>query len=179
MIEFELKIPARLESIRSRLKDKNAKFIEKEINLDTYYNHPQRNFIESDEALRIRTTQSSNILTYKGEKIDTRSKSRKEINIKYEGNTMGDLLESLGFTKSGEVHKHREIWELDNTKVLLDEVTGLGSFVELEIDGSDTSETDSMVNILEKTARKLGLDPDDQIRTSYLELLEQRNNELA
>ena len=48
---------------------------------DIYYNHPERDFAETDEALRIRKVDKKYILTYKGPKIGTRSKTRVEKGI--------------------------------------------------------------------------------------------------
>ena len=48
---------------------------------DLYLNHPQRDFAQTDEALRIRRDGSQNVSTYKGPRVDSQTKTRREIEI--------------------------------------------------------------------------------------------------
>ncbi len=172
MIDFELKIPARHGPIRSRLRKLKAKFIEIDFNHDVYYNHPTRDFRNTDEALRIRNSRQGLTLTYKGPKLDNRSKTRKELNVGILNKNIEELLLLLDFKRSGEVKKERETWLFDNVNILLDDVEGLQNFVELEILGDDEEQKSKVENKLKITANKLGLDPETHKKKSYLKLLE-------
>ena len=75
--------------------------------VDTYYNHPERDFAKTDEALRIRKEKKRNALTYKGPKVDNLSKTREEIQFSIEDpEAAGTMLERLGFSEAGVVKKH-------------------------------------------------------------------------
>ena len=91
---------------------------------DVYFNSPSVDFALTDEALRIRRTHDAErtddnhgmagaVLTYKGPKIHSGSKSRREINIEIIPGTMEDIKElftSLGFKEAGTVRKIREMF---------------------------------------------------------------------
>jgi len=140
--------------------------------VDTYYNHPERDFAKTDEALRIRKEKGINSLTYKGPKVDELSKTREEIKFSIENaEVAGKMLEKLGFSVVGVVKKHRKKFKLGDLKISLDRVENLGDFVEIEALDTDLSEQDvsktrdrilSVMDELNLTKRE---------RTSYLELL--------
>lgn len=174
MIEFEIKIEADIGEVRKQLKELNAEKINEEINQDQYFNHPNRDFGITDEALRIRKTAKSQYITYKGPKFDDKSKSRKEINVEYLGTALDEILQELDFTKSGIVRKNRETWRLDEITITLDKVQGLGEYVELEVVGTNKNNLQFYLNKLYTMGEKLGLDPSKQITKSYLELLREQ-----
>ncbi|MEN6452319.1 MAG: class IV adenylate cyclase [Thermoguttaceae bacterium] len=149
--------------------------------VDVYFAHPARDFARTDEALRLRRKGERFFITYKGPKVDPTTKTRREIEIPLEGDEARfhawfALLGELGFTPAGEVKKRRrkaEIpWQGHAVEGLLDEVEGLGSYVELELiadaDGLDTAR-----QCLASLAQRLGLTGSE--RRSYLELLRQKN----
>ena len=145
--------------------------------MDVYFAHPARDFAKSDEALRIRRKGSLNFITYKGPKIDAATKTRREIELPLSpggqaAQAWTDLIEALGFKPVGEVRKSRRKarvdWQGRSVEISLDEVAGLGVYVELELiaeaDGLDAARS----NIL-SLAEALGLQGSE--RRSYLELL--------
>jgi len=79
---------------------------------DTYYRHPCRDFAQTDEGLRVRCCSSgTSFLTYKGPKIDSATKTRKEIEFPLLPGTHEDcqsLLEALGFLPVEVVRKFRK-----------------------------------------------------------------------
>ena len=82
------------------------------------------------------------------------------------------MLEALGFSRVADVRKRRVhstlSWEGREIGVALDEIEGLGSFVELEII-VDEPEVDAARGCLALLARRVGLTASE--RRSYLELL--------
>ena len=54
MYEVEIKVPAALERVRDRLRERDADPAEIRRQRDVYYDAPHREFAETDEALRIR-----------------------------------------------------------------------------------------------------------------------------
>ncbi|MCW5829650.1 MAG: class IV adenylate cyclase [Deltaproteobacteria bacterium] len=79
------------------------------------------------------------------------------------------ILEQALGTK-GSVRKTRHLFLFRNTRIHLDDVEGLGTFVEIEtvISGQDRADT---VAEFEEVARILKLNPEDSVPVSYFDLL--------
>ena len=177
MVEVELKVevkdPQRLEQL---LKSLGARFEGEVQQLDIYYSAPHRDFKLTDEALRLRRSSHRGLateecyLTYKGPKLDALSKSREELTVRVEGwEEAQSLLQSLGFIEVGRVSKLRRGYRLADFVLSLDQVEGLGNFLEVE-----TRAEGGYDQILEQAfelLKKLGFSQHEVIRESYLELL--------
>ena len=118
-----------------------------------------------------------NYITYKGAKLDSQTKTRREIEVPLGTGAAAAadaaaLLEALGFSRVAEVRKVRRHstlrWQGRPLEMAIDEVEGLGDFVELEI---VTGEADLAAarDVILAVADHLGLV--DSERRSYLELL--------
>jgi adenylate cyclase class 2 len=144
---------------------------------DLYFSHPSKDFARTDEALRIRRVGQDNFVTYKGPKLDAATKTRQELEIPLQSGQEGfdqfsSLLSALGFRPVREVRKLRRPFELrwqDRlVHVVLDDVTSVGTFVELElVVGPD--EVEAAKECIALLANQLRLDQPD--RRSYLEML--------
>lgn len=152
--------------VRDRLAALGARHSGSLTERDTYYNHPARDFARTDEALRIREAGGVAVLTYKGPKIGTASKTRIEEEVTVDDpESIRKILDLLGFTETGSVVKNRDRYHLGETEVCLDSVEGLGLFVELERKEIDRERVEGE---LFSIARELGLELFE--RRSYLEL---------
>ncbi len=174
MIEVEIK--ARLKNVshfKEMLAEIGAKLSRIEEHVDVYYNNPDlRDFKASDEALRLRQVNNLVILTYKGKKIDSISKSREEIECTVSSfEDMDAILKSLGFLPTGRVIKRRHIYQLEELTISIDEVENLGSFVEVELSSDHENEVESGVMRAIRLLEELGLSKNDLIRRSYLEMI--------
>ncbi len=145
--------------------------------VDTYYAHPARDFANTDEALRLRRVDQQNHLTYKGPKLHSGRKTRREIEFPLgigpeTAELASELLEALGFQSVLEVRKIRRIghfaWRDFQVEIALDQVDRLGDFVELELKKGDGT-LDECHAALDAVADELGLA--DPTSTSYLEML--------
>jgi adenylate cyclase, class 2 len=163
--------------VQARLLQLGAHEIDRVEQVDRYFNHPARDFAQTDEALRLRRVGDANFITYKGPKLDAATKTRREIELPLGTGSQhaaeyAELLTALGFRLSGEVHKTRRImhlnWRGKGVEIALDMVTGLGSFVELEI-SADEHEIEPAKAAIASLAAELKLDRNE--RRSYLELL--------
>ena len=144
---------------------------------DQYFAHPNRDFAQTDEALRIRRVGRRNFVTYKGPKLDATTKTRRELELPL---TPGDrasasfaeLLAALGFQPVREVRKLRRraivVWQGRRVEAALDEVEGIGPFIELELQ-AEPADADAARATLASFAVELGLSQSE--RRSYLELL--------
>ena len=154
------------DEIESRIKSAGAEYVETRLESDIYFNHPAWDFAVTDEALRIRKVNGHCKITYKGPKLSKTTKARVEHET-----TAGDfdalrnIILSLGFTESGVIEKVRKIYSLGESEISIDDVKGLGVFVEIERIGELKEEVEKE---LFDTAAKLGLTRFE--RRSYLEL---------
>lgn len=176
-----------VEDVIERLMDAGGKRTESVFQEDTYYDHPCRTFAETDEALRIRYQRPENDagtnspphieLTYKGPKVDDKSKTRAEISVPVDSRECAEsLLLALGFTKVYTVRKERHDYLLKDAHVSVDRVDSLGHFIELETETEYKSQIEEKRDHLLELAEILGLDPERSIRLSYLELLLSRES---
>jgi len=176
MIEIEIKARADRDFILKTLKKEGAVFEKAVEQVDTYYNAPHRDFAETDEALRLRQQGDRVFLTYKGRKLDPKSKTREEVEVQVcDRQKMEGILLSLGFKITLVVSKKREIYHLKGVEVCVDRVERLGDFVELEAIASDVTKMEKTRDELISLMRGLGV-KGDLIRESYLEMLLQKNH---
>lgn len=172
MYEVELKVRADHDAVRERLAALGAEHLGSVAQADTYYDAPHRDFAETDEAFRIRREtgedDSRAVITYKGPKVDPDSKTRREVETGVsDGDDADAIVRALGFEPAAVVRKERDRYRLDGYTVTLDSVADVGEFVEVETEADDVERArDGAVAVL----TKLDLDPDEQIRTSYLGL---------
>ncbi len=72
----------------------------------------------------------------------------------------------------GTVRKTRRLWGLEQTRVHLDEVEGLGSFVELEVVlGAEQTEAEGS-RVARELMKALGIDESALVDSAYVDLLE-------
>ena len=181
MVEVELKFQVPdLKDFRKRLENKNVHSGPVSYQRDVYFHHNLHDFVKNDLALRIRNSDGKFTLTFKGPNQDETAKIRREIEVDLPDEqavqNMQSIFEGCGFFVRAEVEKQREtfVWKLDgdNVQVCLDEVKGLGAFVELELivdTENDQGAIESAKDRLLEMAKSLGLA--DPIVTSYLHLL--------
>jgi adenylate cyclase class 2 len=164
-------------SLEARLAELGGKPGETELQTDCYYAHPSRDFAATDEALRLRRAGAANRITYKGPKIGAEGKTRRELELELPPGDdvladFGRLLEALGFRPVATVEKRRRKahfdWQGQEVEASLDEVAGLGSYVELELSAGDDSLAQAEA-ALASLAATLPLGESE--RRSYLELL--------
>ncbi|GAB3317900.1 class IV adenylate cyclase [Haloplanus rallus] len=175
MYEVELKVRASHEAVRERLSALGAERVGRVRQVDTYYDAPHRDFAETDEALRIRREEaddgSTTRITYKGPLVEAASKTRREVETGVDdADRLDEILGALGFSPAAVVEKDRERYALDGYTVTLDTVGDLGEFVEIDREASET-DLETVREAAAAHLRDLGLDPDEQLRTSYLGLL--------
>jgi adenylate cyclase class 2 len=176
--EVELKYwLTEVSDLRERLAHLGAMPVSPEHQSDTYFAHPCRSFVETDEAFRIRSVESTNSLTYKGPRLDRHTKSRREIIVEFESGAearerMFEVLRALGFVEVATVRKCRAAfalhWESHAVELCVDDVSGLGLFVELE-SLATSADWQWVRESLLRLAHHLQLDRPE--RRSYLELL--------
>jgi adenylate cyclase class 2 len=142
LFEVELKFPlAAKETLLSELRTLAAVEGVRVRQSDQYFQHPARDLRTTGEAFRLRRSGDENCLTYKGPRVDSSTKTRREIEVPM---SHGDdaarlaleLLTALGFTPAGVVTKSRSpwtfVWQGREFCACIDNVDGLGEYLELE-----------------------------------------------
>lgn len=174
MIEVEVKAKIdSFEEMEEKLENIGAVKSKTEFQEDIYFASPIVDFAQTDEALRIRTTNNDTFITYKGPKLNDKAKTRKEVEMSIENAEKArDIFTEIGFKEVRTVRKNRQYYTYQNFEISLDDVEGLTPYMEIEIaldDGEDYSMAQDKIFELFK---ELGI-TDGFERTSYLELLEE------
>ena len=173
MIEVEVK--ARIDSFKEmeeKLEELGAVKSKTEFQEDIYFASPLVDFGKTDEALRIRTTDNDIFITYKGPKLNSEAKTRKEVEMSIESAEKAkDIFLEIGFKEARTVRKSREYYTYENFEISLDNVEGLPPYMEIEIGLDDNNDYSDAQNEIFKLFEKLGI-TDGFERTSYMELLE-------
>ena len=173
MIEVEVK--ARIDSFKEmeeKLEELGAVKSKTEFQEDIYFASPIVDFGKTDEALRVRTTDNDIFITYKGPKLNSEAKTRKEVEMSIESAEKAkDIFLEIGFKEARTVRKNREYYTYENFEISLDNVEGLPPYMEIEIGLDDNNDYSDAQNEIFKLFEKLGI-TDGFERTSYMELLE-------
>lgn len=176
--EIELKFRVSdLERIRATVRELGGLPADPVPQTDRYFNHPARDFAQSNEALRVRSLGERCVVTYKGPVLDREVKMRREIELPIgattaDGDEFAEMLTLLGFRAVRTVSKVREpfhlSWDGAPMELAVDTVEGLGTFVEIETLADDSNRDTRRAAVLSLAAR-LGLDRPE--RRSYLTML--------
>lgn len=183
--EVEVKVPANHDRVTERLDALDATACGAVVQDDTYFDAPHRLFAETDEALRVRRerpldgqhseesspeNEPTVELTYKGPLVDDGSKTRTEAEtVVADVTSLETILDQLGFEAAATVRKERERFDVDGVTVSLDTVEAVGTYVEVERRAEEAAIDDTRATLY-AVLDSLDLDPDDQVRTSYLGL---------
>ncbi len=137
-VEAKYRITCTVDSIMEKLPRLGAIYKEAVDEEDTYFQHPCRDFSETDEALRIRRMVRNGlekwVLTYKGPRqMIGEVKIREEIEAELQDpEKFRRILEKLGFMEVATIAKKRLVYSYDGCEILIDHVNGLGKFLEIE-----------------------------------------------
>lgn len=178
MLEVEVKyrVPDQA-AVAAALGRLGARRVGEEVEADHYFNAPDRDFKQTDEAFRLRRVGAENRFTYKGPRRDAATKTRAEIELPI---APGDaaaadaerMLVALGYRPVAVVRKTRTSYELDRAgfvvTVCADAVERVGAFVEVEV-VCDEAKFEAAKAVVLAVAAELGLR--EQERRSYLGLL--------
>lgn len=154
-----------LDRIRDLLKSKNADFKGIDHQVDTY-------FKVNSGRLKLREGNIENHLIYY--EREDRGGPKKSLVVLYKYNPDQSLKEIL--TRSlgvlAVVNKHREIYFIDNVKFHLDNVKGLGNFVEIEaIDEDGSIGSEKLHEQCKHYLKLLNISKEDLLENSYSDLI--------
>ncbi len=183
MIEVEVKLPIPdPEGVKNRILEagfKEQRFIEER---DTYFDNARGDIRANGEALRVRETKDCRTgkkqaqINYKGKKLDTQTMTRRELETGVEdGAVCREILQAIGYSPAEpEVIKVRTMLQKDSVTACLDNVRGLGDFLELEILVEREEKKDAALGQIKDILNSLGYQVSDTVQTSYLSMLQRK-----
>lgn len=154
--------------IRSILKEKNAKFVGLDHQIDTY-------FKVNNGRLKLRQGNIEHALIHYQRPNQKGPKLSKV--LLYKPNPDQDLKALLTAANDVlvEVDKKREIYFIENVKFHLDAVKNLGTFVEIEaIDRDETLSRDKIQEQCNFYVRLFGIEENDLVHLSYSDMVKGR-----
>ncbi|MHC4551832.1 MAG: class IV adenylate cyclase [Planctomycetota bacterium] len=174
MAHVNIEIKARCgdsQRVRTILDDCSAEFIGTDHQVDTYFRTDRR-------RLKLRQGNIENSLIYY-DRPDTAGPKRADVALyRTDGPGGSQLHEVLGkaMDVAVVVEKQRDIYFIDNVKFHIDQVEGLGSFVEIEaIDATGELGIDKLRQQCDYYIALLEIRPEDLVETSYSNLLLKNN----
>ncbi|WP_455645016.1 class IV adenylate cyclase [Methanosphaera sp.] len=175
-VEMKAKINDKMEALE-KIKEIGGTYSHSEKQHDIYFNSSDKDFKKSDEALRIREIPNGEefkcILTYKGPKLDSKSKTRKEVEVEIDDtDNMTEILVKLGYKPTAIVNKVRRIFKYEEYTITLDKLNQLGYYMEIEYVAEEDSDIEEIRNNIIEVFKKMDITSGFE-RTSYLGLLEQ------
>ena len=183
MIEVEVKLPVEdLNEIKRKLVKigfEESSCIEER---DTYFDNQQGDIRANDEALRVRETKDHRTgkiraqINFKGKRLDAGTMTREELETGVEnGEISRKILQAIGYIPvAPEVIKERIMLRRESVTACLDNVRGLGEFLELEILADSKKQKDAALGQIENILNNLGYQISDTVRTAYLSMLQKR-----
>jgi adenylate cyclase, class 2 len=164
------------EKLAARLAELGADSLGRARQTDTYFNAPHKDFLAHDvvsEWLRLRVEPSGASVNFKRwlpvGVVESTHCDEFESLID-DADAVRKILESLDFTEMVVVDKTRTQWRLEDVVVALDEVDGLGSFVEFEYSG-DAEIVEVATEHLHAVIAKIGVELGERDRRGYPYLL--------
>lgn len=172
MPHINIEIKARTsekDKIREILKSLGAEFKGVDHQVDTY-------FRVNKGRLKLREGNIENhLIYYSRDDIAGPKKSTVLLHKNAPGSNLKQIL-MLTLDILATVDKQREIYFIDNVKFHLDEVMGLGNFVEIEaIDVSGDFREEKLLEQCSYYIELFGLNEEELIRVSYCDLLSAKN----
>jgi adenylate cyclase, class 2 len=165
-VERKREIPGTCEAVRARLSELGYREDGTRLEVDTYYSRPDVDFIETVECLRVRQRDGFAEITYKpasgaGTHSATDVISKQETNVVLRGGDQAEdanrLLTAIGMILLARVEKSRTRYrhpDRDHVTISVDMLTGVGTFVETEVNAVDA---DGATELLERIEQQLGI----------------------
>ena len=162
-IKARLRDPKAVEDRAARLSDGPEQLLEQE---DTFFHAPAGRL-----KLRVVPHRPGELIFYRREDAAGPKMSEYYIHRTQDPASLRDTLARACGVRAV-VRKRRAVYLIGRTRVHLDEVEGLGAFLELEVileDGETGEEGQAVANDLLK---RLGVPPEDRVAGAYVDLLE-------
>ena len=177
--EIEVKAKVRnLDDLVSKLKEIGCVLNEPVVQDDCIYNKKGIDLLSHNHGtsvLRIREQKGRIVFTLKKDRSNELDCIEKEIEVN-DKNTLEEIIELLDYEKTVEVHKKRQKGKYGDYEICLDEVDGLGFFIEVEKMSDEDGE--KVQNELFDFLKKLGIEDEDRVFYGYDSMVWLKNNQI-
>lgn len=154
--------PAALTALAKAISDHDGILLHQE---DIYYDVPRGRL-----KLRVLSADAGELIYY--ERSDTPSPKESEYHIaKTDAPSVLNETLSRALGVKGRVRKQRRLYMIGQTRLHIDDVAGLGHFMELEVVLKDNQSVEHGREVAEQLLAKLKITKDDLIGKAYIDLL--------
>lgn len=164
-IKARLRDPEAVRRRAERLSDAPAVFLDQE---DTFFRIPEGRF-----KLRTFPGGRGELIYYRRRDEAGPTTSEYFVHRTQDPGTLCDLLARACGIRAV-VRKRRTLYLAGRTRIHLDDVEGLGSFLELEVVLEDAMESEEGAAIADELLDRLGVPAEDRVACAYVDLLEER-----
>ncbi|WP_297468546.1 class IV adenylate cyclase [Thermococcus sp.] len=167
-MEVEVKFRVDFEKIKPKIESLGASFVGEELQEDVYFSLP------FPKLLRVRKIENlgKSFLTYKEIKDPGRNEEFDELEVEVSDfHTTVEILRRLGYKEDVTVRKRRLVYRLDGITFELNDVEGLGGFLDIEVISEDV---EGAKRKIWEVAKRLGLSEKDVEPRLYQELIHEK-----
>ncbi|WP_297465172.1 class IV adenylate cyclase [Thermococcus sp.] len=167
-MEAEVKFRVDFEEMRRRIESVGAILVREEYQEDVYFSLPL------PKLLRVRKIENLGraFLTYKEIMDPGRNEEFDELEVEVSDfHTTVEILRRLGYEEDVTVRKRRLVYRLDSITFELNEVEGLGGFLDIEVISNDIEKAKRKIW---EVAKRLGLSEKDVEPRLYQELIREK-----
>ena len=176
MIEMELKAVLRDKAeVKKRLEAQGCIWQGISIQKDAIYQSGKRERASHDPVFRIRICGEKKILTMKDLEADLDTAEEYEVEIS-DDLTVDKMLKRLGFFPQEYMVKKREGTYYKGYHIFLDEVEGLGNYIEIEKLSEHDAKKDKIYADMKKILLELGIGELDLEKKKYFELIRDKGD---
>jgi len=164
-MEVEVKFRVDFEEMKQKIESLGALFVREELQEDVYFSLPLPKLLRVRKLGNLGTA----FLTYKEIKDLGRNEEFDELEVEVSDfETTVEILKRLGFKEDVVVRKRRLVYRLDGVTFELNDVEGLGGFLDIEVISDDVEEAKGKIW---EAAKLLGLSENDVEPRLYQELM--------
>ncbi len=168
-MEVEVKFRVDFEAIREKIEELGADLSHEELQEDVYFSLPYPRLLRVRNVPNLRRA----FLTYKEVKDPGRNEEFDELEVEVSSfGTTVEILRRLGFNEDVVVRKRRLVYKLGDVTFELNDVEGLGGFLDIEVISDDVSEAKGKIW---EAAKALGLSEEDVEPRLYQELMKEKH----
>ena len=168
---YEVQTKFRIIDIKRQLRRAGAEFLG-QVYQEDYYLQPLDSIPGSGESVRIRKQGNKTTFAYKGPPTDSKVRIRPKFEFEIDGETENALLEKYGH-RMKKIVKTRDFYQLGEVTICSDAVgtesrdqSAIENFAEIRVANKEDGE-----EIIRRVCEELGLNYEEKIDTSYLDLM--------
>lgn len=178
VIEMELKAVLKNKlQVREKLKKDGCKWVLVGRQEDTIYEKNDTLQVVQVPIFRIRKCDDNTNLTLKVLEEDVDTAEELELSIS-DGTIMDKILQIIGFSIKVKIVKRREITKYKGFNICIDEVEGLGDFIEIERMSEKSTDKNVVYQEIKKILFELGIEEQDLRKEKYYKMLLKKEEEL-